>query len=89
MPYVSGANKILLNEVLLGKVFKCRQMMNGSSKKEGYHSHMSPDGKEIVIFDSAQINPRYIVHYENKSTNSRSRINFGFGEEYNEEYDEY
>ena len=32
---------------------------------KGHDAHTSPDGKELVIFNSAHILPCYIVHYQN------------------------
>lgn len=49
---------------MTGKVYKCPGLMNGAPLVPGYHSHISPDGTEIVIFDTKQILPTYIVHYE-------------------------
>jgi hypothetical protein len=37
--------------------------MDGAAKKSGYDSHLSPDQVELVIFNSNQILPCYIVHY--------------------------
>lgn len=48
---------------MTGNVFRCPGLMNGAPLKAGYHSHMSPNGAEIVIFDTRQILPTYIVHF--------------------------
>jgi len=63
MAYVRKGSKFLLCKVLLGKVFKCTSHMMGAPCKTGYNSHISPNGQEIVIFDTDQILPTYIVHY--------------------------
>ncbi|XP_046570910.1 protein mono-ADP-ribosyltransferase PARP14-like [Haliotis rubra] len=63
MGYIAGAQKILLSQVILGEVFHCTALMNGAALKPGYDSHTSPDGKELIIFDTACILPCFIVHY--------------------------
>ena len=39
--------------------------MDGAPLQAGYQSHQSPgrDPKELVVFDNAQILPRYLVHF--------------------------
>jgi len=64
MAYVRGCSKFLLCQVILGKTFKCTTLIHGQPCKTGYNSHISPCGKEIVIFDTNQILPYYIVHYK-------------------------
>ncbi|XP_071112947.1 protein mono-ADP-ribosyltransferase PARP14-like isoform X2 [Haliotis cracherodii] len=63
MGYIAGAQKILLSQVILGEVFHCKGLMNGAPLQSGYDCHTSPDGKELIIFDTACILPCYIVHY--------------------------
>jgi len=63
MAYVRKGSKFLLCKVLLGKVYKCPGLMMGSPCTKGHHSHISPNGQEIVIFETDQILPTYIVHY--------------------------
>lgn len=69
MEYISKGNKILLCQVLLGKIYQCDKVIHGASLVEGHDSHMSPDGKEVVIFDADKILPSYVVHYEVKKGN--------------------
>lgn len=45
------------------QVFHCKGLMNGAPLQSGYDCHTSPDGKELIIFDTACILPCYIVHY--------------------------
>ncbi|XP_048239190.1 uncharacterized protein LOC124148675 [Haliotis rufescens] len=67
MSYIQGATKLLLCQVLPGKVYKCTKLIHGASLAKGNDSHTSPDGKELVIFNSHHIIPCYIVHYETSS----------------------
>jgi hypothetical protein len=58
--YSRGNPYLLLCMVLVGKAFKMDQIVTGCAKKEGYDSHVSPDGcSEVIIFDPAQILPCY------------------------------
>ncbi|CAF1352093.1 unnamed protein product [Rotaria sp. Silwood1] len=63
MGYIKGATKLLLCQVLQGKVYHCTQLIMGSDLKEGYDSHCSPTKQELIIFRSDYILPQYIVHY--------------------------
>ncbi|OPL33588.1 hypothetical protein AM593_08322, partial [Mytilus galloprovincialis] len=63
MGYISGATQLLLSQVLPGNVYVCPSVIHGASLQQGYDSHMSPDKKELVIFNSHHILPFYIVHY--------------------------
>ncbi|XP_021350786.1 uncharacterized protein LOC110448723 isoform X2 [Mizuhopecten yessoensis] len=69
MSYIHGATKLLLCQVLPGKVFQCTKLIHGSALQKGHDSHTSPDKMELVIFNGNHILPSYIVHYENASTN--------------------
>ncbi|CAF1404341.1 unnamed protein product [Adineta steineri] len=64
MGYIKGATKLLLCQILQGKVFQCTQLIHGADLKDGYDSHCSPDKKELIIFRSDYILPQYIVHYK-------------------------
>ncbi|XP_041366331.1 uncharacterized protein LOC121381203 [Gigantopelta aegis] len=66
--YIKGATKLLLCQVLTGKVFQCTKVITGAALTKGYDSHTSPDKKELVIFKSAHILPSYIVHYTTANT---------------------
>jgi len=41
--------------------------MHGAPKKPGFHSHSSPNGLELVIFDTKQILPIYVVHFKTEN----------------------
>ncbi|XP_005100639.1 uncharacterized protein LOC101862421 [Aplysia californica] len=63
MGYVHGASKLMLCQVLPGKIYKCKKIIAGASLQEGFDSHTSPCGKELVIFDSASIWPCYVIYF--------------------------
>ena len=63
MNYIRGASKLLLCQVLPGKVYRCTNLIHGELLERGHDSHTSPDGKELVIFNSHHILPSYVVHY--------------------------
>ncbi|CAF0806477.1 unnamed protein product [Rotaria sp. Silwood1] len=64
MGYIKGSTKLLLCQVLQGKVYQCTQLITGGGLQVGYDSHCSPCKKELVIFRSDYILPQYIVHYK-------------------------
>lgn len=68
MSYIQGATKLLLCQVLCGKVYKCTKLIHGHALMSGSDSHTSPDGKELVIFNSHHILPSYIVHYKTSAS---------------------
>jgi hypothetical protein len=63
MTYIKGASKLLLCQVLPGKAYRCTNLIHGEPLQTGHDSHSSPDGKELVIFNSRHILPSYVVHY--------------------------
>lgn len=67
MEYITSGTKLLLCQVVLGKIYHCTKLIHGAPLQEGYDSHMSPDGKEAVIFNSEHILPSYVVHYTKKT----------------------
>jgi len=60
--YMRGANKLLLCQLIPGRVFKASRH-DGQPLKAGYDSHVSEDGTETVIFDVNRILPTYVVHF--------------------------
>ncbi|CAF2086879.1 unnamed protein product [Rotaria magnacalcarata] len=64
MGYIKGSTKLLLCQVLQGKVYQCTQLITGADLQHGYDSHCSPCKKELIIFRSDFILPQYIVHYK-------------------------
>lgn len=67
MEYITSGTKLLLCQVVLGKIYHCTKLIHGAPLQAGYDSHMSPDGKEVVIFNSEHILPSYVVHYTKKT----------------------
>ncbi|PAA65313.1 hypothetical protein BOX15_Mlig020716g1, partial [Macrostomum lignano] len=64
MDYVKGRSRLLLCLVSPGRTYQCRHYSHGQPCQPGYHSHRSPDGRELVTFDARQSLPVYVVHYE-------------------------
>jgi len=48
--------------ILRGLVYKCQTIQLGGWLTKPYHSHHSPDGQDIILFDSDQILPCYLIH---------------------------
>lgn len=71
MSYAGGA-KFLLCQVLVGQTYKMPKVQMGCGLKPGYHSHSSPCGSEIVIFNMDQILPTYIVHFGGRAAGNKS-----------------
>ncbi|CAG5130807.1 unnamed protein product, partial [Candidula unifasciata] len=65
MSYIQGGSKLMLCQVLPGKVYECQSMIVGAALMKGYDSHMSPCKKELIIFNSAAILPCYIIYFQN------------------------
>jgi len=64
---------VLLCKLLPGKAYKCTKRMDGQGCMKGHHSHTSPKGNEVVIFDPDQILPRYVVYFESKEAEEREQ----------------
>jgi len=79
--YSRGNPWLLLCAVFVGKTFKMTQIETGCALKEGYDSHISGDGSEVIIFDTDCILPCYKIKWV-QNTNNQSNPNF-----YNENYD--
>ncbi|XP_071157641.1 uncharacterized protein [Mytilus edulis] len=79
MGYISGASQLLLCQVLPGKVFHCTNLIHGAEMKKGYDSHMSPDKKELVVFNCHHIIPAYIVHYKDSKGDFKYKAPTGKG----------
>ena len=77
--YAGGVQKLLLCKLLPGREFKIGGAnpspgapaagggggggMLGAPLQAGYDSHVVNDGEEVVIYDSAQVLPCYVVHW--------------------------
>eukprot|EP01118_Nematostelium_gracile_P014107 TRINITY_DN5443_c0_g1_i2.p1 TRINITY_DN5443_c0_g1~~TRINITY_DN5443_c0_g1_i2.p1 ORF type:complete len:289 (+),score=102.83 TRINITY_DN5443_c0_g1_i2:389-1255(+) len=68
-----NSDQVLLSKLLAGKAHKCMRRMDGEGLVKGHHSHVSPKGNEIVIFDPDQILPRYIIYFESKEAEEREQ----------------
>jgi len=62
-----GSDQVLLCSLIPGNTFQCTERMDGSDRQAGFDSHYSPKGHEIIVFESAQILPRYIITFSQDS----------------------
>lgn len=67
------SSQILLCKLLTGKTFKCVGRMDGKPCLDGYDSHFSPKGNEIVMFASAGCLPRYIIKFTKQDEQEREQ----------------
>ena len=59
------SNEILLSMVSPGRSYMVKKGREkyGLDCERGFHSHISPESKEIVLFQSPQILPLFIIHF--------------------------
>jgi hypothetical protein len=67
------SSQILMCKLLTGKSYQCTGRMDGQGRVVGYDSHYSPKGNEIIVFESSQILPRYIITFEEKEAAEREQ----------------
>jgi len=67
------SNEILLCSLLPGNTYQCTGRMDGEDKMDGYDSHYSPKGNEIIVFEAAQILPRYILQFAEEEAEDREQ----------------
>ncbi len=59
--YCRGGSVLLINAVLMGRIFKCTNLIHGQPKRDGFDSHQDPSGNEWILFDERQVLPCYAV----------------------------
>lgn len=70
--YSRGNPYLLLCAVFVGKTYKMNQIQTGCELKEGYDSHISGDGSEVIIFDTDCILPCYKIKWaQTQGTNNQ------------------
>jgi hypothetical protein len=67
------SSQILLCKLLTGRTFKCEGRMDGKPCMDGYDSHFSPKGNEIIMFASAGCLPRYIIKFTKQDEQEREQ----------------
>jgi aprataxin and PNK-like factor len=67
------SDRMLLCKVLRGNSYRCDKRIDGGGLVKGYHSHHSPGGNEIVIFEPEQILPRYILIFSSQDAEEREQ----------------
>lgn len=61
--YSRDSRRLFLCLVIVGKAFRMDKVVTGCPLTDGYDSHISPDGSEVVIFDTDCIMPLYVVKW--------------------------
>lgn len=59
----AGGRRLLVCNVLRGTPYRCPGLMMGAELQKGYSSHESPDGREWVLFNAAQVLPVAVIHF--------------------------
>jgi hypothetical protein len=64
------SDEIMLSAVLPGRSYTVKKggEKYGGCCEPGFHSHISPEEKEIVLFQSAQVLPMFIIRFERVSS---------------------
>jgi hypothetical protein len=60
----SDQKHLLLCYVIVGKAFKMNNVITGCELTKGYDSHISPNGQEVVIFNTDLIIPCYKITFQ-------------------------
>jgi len=68
-----GSNQVLLCSLLPGETFQCTDRMDGQDRQPDYDSHYSPKGNEIIVFEAAQILPRYVITFSEQEAKEREQ----------------
>ena len=63
--YSRGEGRLLIVAVLPGKKHVCHGNKWSYNLTTGYDSHVSPCGKELVLFKAVQVLPCMVIHYLN------------------------
>jgi hypothetical protein len=63
MHYCRGDSCLLVCAVLPGKKYTCSNNMWDKDLTNGYDSHISSDGTELILFDEAQVLPCIVIHF--------------------------
>ncbi|ELR21503.1 Poly(ADPribose) polymerase catalytic domain containing protein [Acanthamoeba castellanii str. Neff] len=59
--YAGGCGKLLVCAVLMGRIYKCEDLMHGAPCTPGFDSHMSPCEGELILFEAAQVLPCFVI----------------------------
>eukprot|EP00029_Vermamoeba_vermiformis_P002703 TRINITY_DN13076_c0_g1_i1.p1 TRINITY_DN13076_c0_g1~~TRINITY_DN13076_c0_g1_i1.p1 ORF type:complete len:476 (+),score=168.73 TRINITY_DN13076_c0_g1_i1:69-1496(+) len=68
-----NSTQLIMAKILTGKSFKCTGRMDGQDHVPGYDSHYSPKGNEVIVFESGQCLPRYVVTFEEREAQEREQ----------------
>jgi len=66
--YCRGQGRLLVCAVLLGRPWVVHTDVSGVREcRPGHDSHISPCGKEYVLFNAAQVLPCFVIHHRERS----------------------
>jgi hypothetical protein len=74
--YCRGEGKLIVANVIRGRVYTCKGIQMGIPLQNGFDSHCSPCGSEWVFYDNAQLLPVAVIHFNYES--HRESISHGF-----------
>jgi len=61
--YCRTGKKLFICSALMGRIFKCTQLIHGGKLTTGFDSHQDPSGNEWIIFDPSQVLCCYVVEF--------------------------
>jgi hypothetical protein len=65
----SDDGRLLICAVLMGKIFKCHNRLDGAGIQPNCDSHESPGGDEYIVFNPGQVLPVFVI-------DTRARTNY-------------
>jgi len=65
----SDDGRLLICAVLMGKIFKCKNRLDGAGLQPNCDSHESPGGDEFICFNPGQVLPVFVI-------DTRTRTNY-------------
>jgi hypothetical protein len=65
----SDDGKLLICAVLMGKIFKCRNRIDGAGLQPNCDSHESPEGNEFIVFNPGQVLPVFVIDTRKRKNN--------------------
>jgi len=68
-----GLNQVLVCSLLPGEILQCKGKTNDRSKQQGYDSNYSLNGTGIIVFETSQILPKYIITFSVEEAKEREQ----------------
>ena len=60
----ASSKRLIVCSTILGRIFRCPDLMMDAPLQPGFDSHISPCGREYVLYDSAQILPVLVLQLQ-------------------------